>query len=171
MVSCTCCQEAWIQRPEEITGYLPAKEKGRKGGEGSQNLVTCKAQHYREIDLVITMWGYWKGLVEAPLPLKYLWSFLQPSRLSQLGGNSSCPVAALVIVPPKPVTNQETLLDYLSSPLSVSFLLLNSLLPILTPDSPSLPSFMVSLFMGSKCLLILFLVVSFPASLLSLTSL
>lgn len=115
MVSCTCGQDAWAQRPEVITGYLPAQDKGRKGRAGSQNLITCKAQLYREIDLLVTLWEYWKGLVATPLPLKYLWSFLQPSRLSQLGGNSSCPVAALVIVPPKPVTTQETLLDSLFS--------------------------------------------------------
>lgn len=70
------------------------KKRGRRKSELPS--VTCKAHHYREIDLVITVWEYWKGLVEAPLPLKYLWSFLQLSRLSQLGGNSSCPAAVLV---------------------------------------------------------------------------
>lgn len=89
-------------------GYLLAKEKG------SWNLVTCKGQHYQEIDQVATIWEYLKGLTEAPLPLRHLWSSRQPSRLSQSHGNFSHLAAALVIAPPKPVSSQEVLRD--SSP-------------------------------------------------------
>lgn len=65
VASCQFCQDAWTQRPEVIAGYLPAKDKGRKGREGSQNLITCYAQLYWEIDVVGTLWEYWKRLVES----------------------------------------------------------------------------------------------------------
>ena len=71
------------------TGYLLAKEKG------SQTLVTCKGQHYQQIDHVVTIWEYLKGFMEAPLPLKHLRSSRQPSRLSQSRGSSSHLAAAL----------------------------------------------------------------------------
>lgn len=51
-----------------IPGHLLAKEKGRKGRERSQNLVTYKGQHYWEIGQVVANWEYLKGLPEAPLP-------------------------------------------------------------------------------------------------------